>query len=70
MQRYNVKAINGETVNLAPCADKISNIIFDNTSEEDLSVYEDGFSIDGTLSAEEISQLNSLLADLGMAISM
>ena len=70
MQRYYVEAINGEAVNLALCADKISNIIFNSTSEDDLSVYEDGFSIDGTLSAEEISQLNSLLADLGMAISM
>ena len=50
--KYHVVATNGEAIDVQKYADQISNIIFDNTSEDDVIVQADGFTIDNRLTTE------------------
>lgn len=66
--KYRVVATNGEAIDVQKYADQISNIIFDDTSEDDVIVQADGFSIDNSLTTEELVQVNGKLAELGIVV--
>ena len=68
--KYHVVATNGEAIDVQKYADQISNIIFDNTSEDDVIVQADGFTIDNRLTTEELVQVNGKLAELGITVQV
>lgn len=66
--KYRVVATNGEAIDVQKYADQISNIIFDDTSEDDVTVQADGFTVDNSLTTEELMQVNGKLAELGIIV--
>lgn len=68
--KYSVVATNGEPIDVQKYADQISNIIFDYTSEDDVTVQADGFVVDNRLPTEELAQVNAKLAELGITVQV
>ena len=71
MKKYFLSSLEGnESKNILEHSDYIADTVFDVVDrEDDVTVEQDGFETSADLSAEELHQINALLAEIGLKAS-